>query len=118
MNKQIFEGGWREVKAKLKEKWSELTEDDLNKIKANNDEIYAILERYYGYAKDEAKEAVKEFINQSKMPIPGFNVIADMSIKAWSLVREKVRENPVKSFFIALSAIAVARRLIRSNHRH
>lgn len=114
MNKQIFKGQWREIKGKLQEQWSKLSDDDLEKIKANNEEIYGILEKHYGYAKDEIKKSVKEFVNEIGMP--NLNVIKEMSEKAWQATRDAIRAHPVRSFFIAVSALTIYRRLTKSTH--
>lgn len=53
MNKQIFKGKWNEVKGKLKQKWGKLTDDDLAIIEGKQEEIYGLLQKHYGYAKEE-----------------------------------------------------------------
>lgn len=58
MNASIFKGQWNEVKGKIKQKWADLTDDEMLKIEGNNDEIYGILEKRYGYAKEEAKDLI------------------------------------------------------------
>jgi len=60
MNNNILEGEWDTVKAKLKKQWADLTDDDLLKIKSDNQKIFGILEKKYGQAKDEVKDKVKE----------------------------------------------------------
>lgn len=58
MNTTIFKGTWNEVKGKIKQNWADLTDDEMLKIEGKNEEIYGILEKRYGYAKDEAKKMV------------------------------------------------------------
>jgi uncharacterized protein YjbJ (UPF0337 family) len=53
MNKEIFSGKWAEIKGKLKQKWGKLTDDDLTVIEGKNEEIYGLLEKHYGYTKDQ-----------------------------------------------------------------
>ncbi len=65
MNKDIFEGKWEEVKGKMKQAWGKLTDDDWKQIEGNHQEIYGKLQKHYGYNKDEAERAIKEF-NQKK----------------------------------------------------
>lgn len=64
MNKDIFEGKWEEVKGKVKQVWGKLTDDDLKQIEGNQQEIFGKLQKHYGYTKDQAEKAVKDF--QSK----------------------------------------------------
>jgi uncharacterized protein YjbJ (UPF0337 family) len=64
MNKDIFEGKWEEVKGKIKQAWGKLTDNDLKVIEGSHDEIFGTLQKHYGYTKDQAEKAVKDF--QSK----------------------------------------------------
>jgi uncharacterized protein YjbJ (UPF0337 family) len=61
MNAQIFNGTWEEIKGKIKQKWSVLTDDDLLKLEGKHEEIYGLLEKHYGYARDEVKKMLDKF---------------------------------------------------------
>lgn len=63
MNKDIFKGTWNEVKGKIKQQWSELTDDELQEIEGNQQELYGKLQKRYGYSKEEIKEQIEK-INQ------------------------------------------------------
>ncbi len=58
MNKDIFQGQWNEVKGKLKQKWGKLTDNDFTVIEGNHDEIYGILQKHYGYTKEQVKKDI------------------------------------------------------------
>lgn len=60
MNSSIFKGTWNEVKGKVKQKWADITDDEMLKIEGNNDEIFGILQKRYGYAKDDAKKMIDQ----------------------------------------------------------
>jgi uncharacterized protein YjbJ (UPF0337 family) len=64
MNKDIFEGKWEEVKGKMKQAWGKLTDDDFKVIEGSHQEIYGKLQKHYGYSKDQAEQAVKDFQNK------------------------------------------------------
>ena len=40
-----------------------LTDDDFKVIEGNHQEIYGTLQKHYGYTKEEAEKAVKDFKN-------------------------------------------------------
>ena len=61
MNKDIFEGKWEETKGKMKQAWGKLTDDDFEQIQGSQQEIYGKLQKHYGYSKDQAEKAIKEF---------------------------------------------------------
>ena len=61
MNKNIFQGKWEEIKGKIKQQWGKLTNDEIKKIEGNQQEIHGILQKHYGYSKEEAEKAINEF---------------------------------------------------------
>lgn len=64
MNQDTFEGKWEETKGKLKQLWGKLTDDDFKIISGNHQEIFGTLQKHYGYTKDQAEKAVKDFKNK------------------------------------------------------
>jgi uncharacterized protein YjbJ (UPF0337 family) len=66
MNKDIFEGKWEEIMGKMKQAWGKLTDDDFQQLKGDQQEIYGKLQKHYGYNKDQAEKAIKEFQERYK----------------------------------------------------
>lgn len=58
MNDLTIEGNWNQVKGKLKQKYSDLTDDDLTFQEGKEDELYGRLQTKLGKTKDEVKEIV------------------------------------------------------------
>lgn len=56
MNRDIFEGKWKEMKGQMKEWWGELTDDDLDRADGKADQLVGILQQRYGYTKEQAEE--------------------------------------------------------------
>ena len=61
MNWDQIEGKWTQFKGKAKEKWGDITDDDLDKIAGKRDQLVGKLQEKYGYAKDQAEKEVGEF---------------------------------------------------------
>lgn len=61
MNKDIFEGKWEEVKGKMKKAWGRLTDDDFEQIRGNEQELCGKLQKHYGYTREQAEKAIREF---------------------------------------------------------
>lgn len=66
MNKDIFEGKWEEVKGQVKQAWGKLTDDDIRQIQGNQQEIFGKLQKHYGYTRDQAEKAVKDFMRNGR----------------------------------------------------
>jgi uncharacterized protein YjbJ (UPF0337 family) len=58
MNWDRIEGNWKQFSGKVKEKWGQLTDDDLTKINGNREQLEGVLQQRYGYAKDKAKDEI------------------------------------------------------------
>jgi uncharacterized protein YjbJ (UPF0337 family) len=61
MNWNLIEGKWKQMKGQLREKWGNLTDDDLEMIAGKRDQLIGRLEVRYGIAKEEAAKQVDEF---------------------------------------------------------
>ena len=61
MNWDTIEGKWKQAKGQAKEKWGELTDDELDQIDGKRDQLVGKVQERYGIAKDEAEKQVNEF---------------------------------------------------------
>ncbi len=61
MNSDIIQGKWKQIKGQAKQKWGQLTDDDLDQIDGKRDELVGKIQEHYGIAKDEAEEQVNQF---------------------------------------------------------
>lgn len=60
LSQQTLEGNWNEIKGKLHERWGQLTQDDLQKVRGNVDQLVGMIQRKTG----EARELVEEYLNE------------------------------------------------------
>ncbi|HEX6610430.1 MAG TPA: CsbD family protein, partial [Hyphomicrobiaceae bacterium] len=58
MNWDRIEGNWKQFTGKVKEKWGDLTDDDLTSINGRRDQLEGKLQERYGYTKDQVKKEV------------------------------------------------------------
>lgn len=61
MNWDTAKGDWKQFSGKIKEKWGNLTDDDLAKINGQREQLEGKLQERYGIAKDEAKKQVDDW---------------------------------------------------------
>jgi uncharacterized protein YjbJ (UPF0337 family) len=66
LNTDILKGKWKEIKGDIKAKWGKLTDDDLTEIEGNQEKLVGILQKKYGYAKEEAEREYKNFMDRIK----------------------------------------------------
>ncbi len=60
MNKLTFKGSWTEAKGKLKQKYAQLTDDDLTYSEGQDDEFLGRLEKKLGQAKDQIRKVIAD----------------------------------------------------------
>jgi uncharacterized protein YjbJ (UPF0337 family) len=61
MTKLQIKGSWNEVKGKLKQKYAELTDDDLTFVEGKDDEMLGRLQQRLGRSKEEIRREIEEF---------------------------------------------------------
>jgi len=66
MNKDIFEGKWKEMRGQVKEWWGKLTDDELEQAGGNAEQIVGLLQQKYGYTREKAEEEFNRRIEDVK----------------------------------------------------
>jgi len=61
MNKEILEDRWTEAKEYIREKFSNLTEEDIRQINGRYDQLIARLQQRYGFTKDQAEAEIRKW---------------------------------------------------------
>jgi uncharacterized protein YjbJ (UPF0337 family) len=61
MNDDRMEGNWKQFKGKVKEQWGRLTDDDLDVIAGQRDQLAGKIQERHGVARDEAERQIKDF---------------------------------------------------------
>jgi uncharacterized protein YjbJ (UPF0337 family) len=61
MNWDRIEGNWKQLKARVRQKWGELTDDDVDRIAGKKDELVGKLQERKGIARDDAEREVQEW---------------------------------------------------------
>jgi uncharacterized protein YjbJ (UPF0337 family) len=57
-----IEGNWKEAKGKIKQKWGELTDDDLTQVSGQRDQLEGKIQQRYGLVKDMVRKDVDDWL--------------------------------------------------------
>ncbi len=60
MNKTIIKGNWNEQKGKLKQKFANLTDDDLKYAEGKEEELLGRLQKKLGKSKEEVEKLMSD----------------------------------------------------------
>lgn len=66
MNEDTIKGNWLQFKGKVKEQWGKLTDDDLDVINGQREQLIGRLKEREGLAQDEAEKQVKSWESSNK----------------------------------------------------
>jgi uncharacterized protein YjbJ (UPF0337 family) len=61
MNSDQLKGKWKQVKGSVKERWGKLTDDDLDVINGQHDQLIGTIQERYGIAREAAQKQVDEW---------------------------------------------------------
>lgn len=61
MNREMLETQWVQVREVIRDKFGNLTEEDIRQINGRYDQLVAKLQQKYGYSKEEAEERIRSW---------------------------------------------------------
>lgn len=64
MNKDIFEGKWKQMRGKAKAWWGKLTDDDLDRAAGNFEILAGLLQEKYGYTREAAGTEIEKRLTE------------------------------------------------------
>ena len=62
MNEDILKSQWLQLRGQIKEWWSVLTDDDLDKINGRRDRLIGFLQQKYGFTKEQATRELDDHL--------------------------------------------------------
>jgi len=60
MNADQIKGNWKQIKGEVKNRWGELTDDDLTEVEGDRDKLVGKVQERYGITKEQAERQVDE----------------------------------------------------------
>lgn len=57
-----IEGNWKQFKGKIKEKWSDLTDDEVEKMEGKREQLEGKIQEHYGIGKDMVRKDVDDWL--------------------------------------------------------
>ena len=58
----LLKANWRQLRGKIKEKWGELSDDDLDKVEGQFDQLVGVVQEKYEMSRAKAESEVNEFL--------------------------------------------------------
>jgi uncharacterized protein YjbJ (UPF0337 family) len=62
MDANILKGKWLQLKGSVREKWGQLTDDDVDQVSGSAERLVGMIQERYGYAKQRAEDEVDAWL--------------------------------------------------------
>ena len=62
---RMLEANWKQLRGKAKEKWGELTDDELDQVEGKFDQLVGTLQKKYEMSRSKAEAEVNEFLTEN-----------------------------------------------------
>jgi uncharacterized protein YjbJ (UPF0337 family) len=61
MNWDTIKGSWNQMKGKVREQWGDLTDDDIERMAGERDQLVGKIQQRYGCTREEAERQVRNW---------------------------------------------------------
>lgn len=65
MNSDILEGKWKQLRGEIRQRWGELTDDELDQVAGKRDKLVGLLQEHYGYTREESEHQLELFLEET-----------------------------------------------------
>jgi uncharacterized protein YjbJ (UPF0337 family) len=90
MNRDIFDGKWKQVHGAIQQRWADLTDDELNNLQGRYDQFVGLLQEKYGHTREKAEAEIQSRLSnvnwQETADTAKTRVETAMKDKPWSVV--------------------------------
>ena len=76
MNKDVFEGKWKQIRGETKAWWGKLTDDDLDRVAGKLEVFAGLLQEKYGYTRERAVDEIDKRVTEFEAGMKGKTVPA------------------------------------------
>jgi uncharacterized protein YjbJ (UPF0337 family) len=123
VNQQTLQGNWNEIKGKLRSKWGQLTNDDVQNFDGNVERLVGLIQRKTGEARgsvekyldeltsngapglSQAAESAREYASQAAESLQeGGRYAADQMRHGYEEAERMVKERPAESLAVCFGA--------------
>lgn len=67
MNKDTLQGQWKQLTGRIKERWGELTDDEITEAEGNYDQLVGKIQERYGYEREQAEKEVDAWLASQRL---------------------------------------------------
>jgi len=65
MNRDELKGKWTQLMGQARERWGELTDDDVARVEGDREQLIGLIQERYGKARAEAEREVDQWLQKA-----------------------------------------------------
>lgn len=123
MNRQELEGKWDQVKGRLQERWGQLTDEELQRVRGDATALVGVIEEKTGESRREVEAYLEEVLGNGAARVrvaadqvrdygqhvadsahAGYEQVADSVRTGYEQAEGSIRRNPAESVAVAFGA--------------
>jgi uncharacterized protein YjbJ (UPF0337 family) len=66
MNRDTLKGQWMQLKGKIRQQWGKLTDDEIDQLQGNAEQLIGRVQERYGYSRQQAEQEVDRWLGQQR----------------------------------------------------
>ena len=113
-------GNWNQMKGKVKQKWGQLTDDELSEVEGNFDQLIGLVQQKTGQAREQiervlhdiseqaggsftaATETARQYAEQATEQLRGAaEQVRDRTMEGYEQAQDMIRKRPAESIAVA-----------------
>ncbi|MEX2307019.1 MAG: CsbD family protein [Pirellulales bacterium] len=97
-----IKGNWNQLKGKIKQRWGQLTDDELQEVEGNFDQLVGLIQQKTGEARQQVERAINELSEQAggifTQATDAARQYAEQASHAFRGAAEQARESAVERY--------------------
>jgi uncharacterized protein YjbJ (UPF0337 family) len=111
MNQQALKGQWNQIKGKIREKWGQLTDDELGRTEGNIEQVIGLIQRKTGDTRAKVESFLDEAAERGASMV---NRISETAQEYAGNAAETVQNAATQAYDAAQEGVVQAQKLIQS----
>ncbi|MGH7264603.1 MAG: CsbD family protein [Candidatus Rokuibacteriota bacterium] len=66
MNRDTLKGQWMQLKGKIRQQWGKLTDDEVEQLQGNSEQLIGRVQERYGYTRQQAEQEVDRWLGEQR----------------------------------------------------
>lgn len=118
-NQNVLKGNWKSVAGAVKEKWGQITHDELTRVEGNYEQLVGLIQRKAGQTKEQVEAFLSDSMEQASSTLQnvanragkvagdageylqeGYEQVSDSIGRGYDSAREAVARRPMESMAV------------------